>query len=130
MIELQRRVQCMSRLVRTPFIHPESSLQNVPKVSGHLCEMAETCRDGTPTHTIDRISSIKIMFFFINAQYEIIQKNSLFPELMFVQSFLEQLTSLGVQNKTVQLAETRKTPRGLGMFEMFEMFGCVPLHVM
>lgn len=52
---------------------------------------------------------------------------------MFVQSFLEQLTSLGVQNKTVQLAETRKTPRGLGMFEMFEMFemfGCVPLHVM
>ena len=64
---------------------------------------------------------------FINAQYEIIQKNSLFPELMFVQSFLEQLTSLGVQNKTVQLAETRKTPRGLGMFEMF---GCVPLHVM
>ena len=46
---------------------------------------------------------------------------------MFVQSFLEQLTSLGVQNKTVQLAETRKTPRGLGMFEMF---GCVPLHVM
>ena len=67
---------------------------------------------------------------FINAQYEIIQK------IVFSQSSCLSSPSWNswpaweCRTRQFNWLKRARHQRGLGMFEMFEMFGCVPLHVM